>query len=142
MFYRKYSIYLAVFLLLGVVAFPLISDAVEDKRLVPCGYKGATRDAKTCTLSDLAKLADKIINFLLFSLAMPLAIVSILIGGILMITSRGDPGQLQRGKDVFYYSVIGFILAFGAWLIIEVIITTLVSDASSLSSWLSGKGLK
>jgi len=132
MFYRKYSKLVILFFLVGITLPVLVNAA-----LVPCGAK--TNDP--CTLKDLFVLAEKVINFLLFQLAMPLAIVAILIGGILMITARGDTGQLQRGKDIFYYSVIGFILAFGAWLIIEVVVATL-TGTSTLSGWLEGKGLK
>lgn len=129
MFYRKYNKLIILFFLVAIT-IPVFANAV----LVPCGGSKTT-STEACTLADLAKLADKVIKFLLLQLAMPLAIVSILIGGILMITSRGDPGQLQRGKDIFYYSVIGFVLAFGAYLIIEVIITTL-TGTSSLCVWI------
>jgi hypothetical protein len=114
-----------------VVLLPLASFAVTyDSKLglVPCGSK--TGNTKACTLSDLVILIDQIINFILFYLAAPLGTLSIAVGGVLMITAGGDTGQLERGKSIFYNTVIGFVIAFGAWLIVKAILSALVSNTT------------
>jgi hypothetical protein len=104
------------------VLLPIAAYAVEP--LVPCGGK----DQPMCHFSDLLLLADKIINFLLLDLLVPIAILAFIYGGFLMITAQGDPGQLKQGKDIFFNTVIGFVIAFGAWIIVHLILTTLVDS--------------
>lgn len=125
-FFQKFSSVITTLLLCGALILPLFSLAAETRDLsggiVPCD---------TCTLSDLVTLVDNVIYFVLFYLAAPLAVLSMAIGGLLMITARGDTGQLQRGKDIFYNTVIGFVVAFGAWLIVEAVITALVPESGT-----------
>ena len=73
---------------------------------------------------------DKVIKFLLLYLAAPLAVISILTGGILMITAGGNQNQLERSKSIFYNTVIGIIIAFGAWLIVNLILQNLLDPDS------------
>ena len=104
---------------------PLLGLAA-DTGLIPCGGKGE----EICTLADLGCLAEKIIDFLLLYLAAPLAVISMLIGGILMITAGGNQNQLERSKSIFYNTVIGIIIAFGAWLIVNLILQNLLDPDS------------
>ena len=99
---------------------PLLGLAA-DTGLIPCGT-----DKIMCTLADLGCLVDKVIKFLLLYLAAPLAVISMLIGGILMITAGGNQNQLERSKSIFYNTVIGIIIAFGAWLIVNLILQNLL----------------
>lgn len=74
---------------------------------------------------------------MLVQLAAPLATLSIIIGGILMITAGGNESQLQRGRQIFSYAVIGFVIALGAWLIVDLILQQLL-DPGSFTNPLSG----
>lgn len=141
-FFRKSSLLLiTIMVLLPLASFAVTYDST--KGLVLCGNTKDTTGKITnmCTLSDLVTLIDQVINFALFYLAAPLAVLSIAIGGLLMITARGDTGQLQRGKDIFYNTVIGFVVAFGAYLIVEAIIYALTGNPL-LESWLYSLGSK
>ena len=42
-----------------------------------------------------------------------------------MLTSRGDPKQLEQGKAAISNAVIGLIIAFAAWLIVNTLLVTL-----------------
>ena len=117
---KKLSVILPVFFLIITIAAPLTAGAAG---LIPCGAKD-----KMCTLADFGCLVDNIVKFLLFKLAAPLAVISFLIGGILMITAAGNQNQLERGKSIFYYTVIGIVIAFGAWLIVNLILQGLLND--------------
>ena len=121
---KKLSVILPVFFLIITIAAPLAADAA-DLGLIPCGTKD-----NPCKLKDFGCLAKNIINFLLFNLAAPLAVISFLIGGILMITAAGNQNQLDRGKSIFYNTVIGIVIAFGAWLIVNLILQSLLKDSS------------
>jgi hypothetical protein len=78
-----------------------------------------------CSLCDLYVLVRKIIDFLLFQLALPIAVVVALIGGILLLVSAGDPKKVEQGKSALTNAVIGIIIAFAAWLLINTVLTTL-----------------
>ncbi|PJE64509.1 MAG: hypothetical protein COU90_01555 [Candidatus Ryanbacteria bacterium CG10_big_fil_rev_8_21_14_0_10_43_42] len=87
--------------------------------LVPCG------DTKACDLCDLYVLVKNIIDFILFKFILPVAVISLLIGGILLLTSRGNPGQLETGKAALYNTIIGILIAFAAWVIISTLLSTI-----------------
>lgn len=147
--FQKSKNIIALPILLSLLILPVFSYAVTlsvctnakgelVQCLIPCGGAAGSGQA-ACTLSDLVTLVDNVINFALFYLAAPLAVLSIAIGGLLMITARGDTGQLQRGKDIFYNTVIGFLVAFGAYLIVEAVIYALTGNPL-LESWLYDLG--
>ncbi len=66
----------------------------------------------------LSQIAVRTLNFLL-GIAGILALIMIVIGGIVYLTSAGDPERADRGKKTFTYSVIGIIIALSAMVIIR-----------------------
>lgn len=58
---------------------------------------------------------------LFFIAAVLLAVVFILIGGIQWITSSGDPGKISSAKKKILYSIIGFVVVAGAFLIFNLL---------------------
>jgi len=99
----------------------LAADPRGQPPIVSCGNTGQPM----CSLCDLYVLVRKIIDFLLFQLALPIAVVVALIGGILLLVSAGDPKKVEQGKSALTNAVVGIIIAFAAWLIINTILTTL-----------------
>lgn len=96
--------------------------------LVPCGEPG-----NLCTPCHLWLLANRIVRFLLFQLATPILVVALLIGGIVWLTSSGNPAQIEKGKKILTSSVMGIFIAFGAWLIVNSIIYTLASGKAVIA---------
>lgn len=47
---------------------------------------------------------------LIFTIALPLTIVIIIIGGGLLITAAGNEKQIEMGKKCIMYSLIGLVL--------------------------------
>jgi hypothetical protein len=85
-------------------------------------------------LCDLWHLSAHIINFLLFVLATPILIIMLLAGGIIWLTSAGNPNQVTRGKKLITSAIIGVLIAFSGWLIIGTIINTL-ANAGFSAAW-------
>jgi len=83
--------------------------------LVPCGQ--ALNNP--CQLSDLSTLAFNIFNFLVFSVAVPLAALAITIGGALVILQGINANFLATGKNLIWSAVIGILIIFASWLIIH-----------------------
>ena len=103
--------------------------------LVPCG---PGTEKEVCELCDFFVLFDNIVDFLLVpnnlnggAPIVPLiAIVMIMIGGAMFYFSAGDPGMIRRAKSLLTYAIVGLILIYGAWLIVNLFIT-----AIGLSDW-------
>lgn len=85
--------------------------------LVPCGGEG-----DPCGYNDLLTLADNVISFALFYVALPAGVLIIMWGGFLILTARENAGQVNQGKKLIEAVFWGIVMAFGAWMIVRVII--------------------
>ncbi|MDO8486179.1 MAG: hypothetical protein Q7S77_00570, partial [Candidatus Staskawiczbacteria bacterium] len=89
--------------------------------LVPCGNPGQP----ACTIELFFEMLNRVFNFIVYFIATPLAILMLSIGGIMILISAGNPNLASKGKNILYIATIGLVLVFGAWLIINFILTTL-----------------
>ena len=102
--------------LIAVLFVPFIIRAAEP--IVQCTGPDCDFDAAKAML-------ERILNFLVNTIAAPLAILAITIGAVLMMTSAGDPNRMGMGKKVLYAAIIGLFLAFGTSAIIKFILDAL-----------------
>jgi hypothetical protein len=65
----------------------------------------------------LSQIAVNVLNFLLGTMGV-LALVMIVIGGIMYLTSAGDDDRAEKGKEIFKYSLIGILLAMSAMILV------------------------
>jgi len=98
--------------------------------LVPC--KGTIEDP--CTLLKLFELIKNIMNWLMWYGGI-FAALFIAGGGIMMLISRGNPGQISKAKMWITYAVIGLLIVFCAWLIINTIMIVLDYQESIFGKW-------
>lgn len=88
------------------LAFVPASTAID----IPC----QSENADQCNLvKSSGKLSDKIwpiVSFVLGILA-GIAVIIIIIGGIMYVTSGGDASNLTKAKNTILYAVIGLIVA-------------------------------
>ena len=63
-------------------------------------------------------LIGTLINVLLFVIG-TLAVVMIIWGGIMYTTSAGDAGRVKKAKDTLTYSIVGLVVAFLAYAIVN-----------------------
>jgi len=93
--------------------------------LVPCGrdcndpFTEDIDESKPCELCDFFVMLDRWIDRLLFMAIPVLAALMIAIGGGMYIISQGQPEMLARAKRLFTAVVIGLIIIYGAWLIVN-----------------------
>lgn len=92
--------------------------------LVPCGGTGQSR----CTLCHLIIGIHGVIKYG-YRIALTIAIAMITLGGIMYILSRGDSGAVAKAKAVIYNALIGTIIIFGAWIMVNT--TMLLLSAKS-----------
>ena len=55
------------------------------------------------------------------SLVGGVALLFIIYGGFILLTSTGDPGRVRMGKEYIQYAVVGLVLAIFTVIIFEVI---------------------
>ena len=103
---------IAPMILVLVVFLP--TYALADS-LVPCS--GAD-----CDFDSLIELIKNIINFLLFSFAVPLAAISFAIAGVMILIAGGNTGQVEKAKEIFWNVLWGLIVALSAWLVVNAIL--------------------
>lgn len=129
---RMRSIYI-FFVLPILLSFPLLAFAA----LIPCGGEN-----RPCTLSCFFVLVDNIINFLLFNIAIPLTATALMVAGIHFVAG-GSEQAITKGRAIFKFTMIGIFLAFGAWLIIDLILGNLLQSGylpwNEFPTWSCGK---
>jgi len=99
--------------------------------LVPCG-RGTSA---TCTACDLYKLVHNVMNYLMF-LAIPLAVLSISVGGAYILFGAGlNEGWITTGKSYISTAITGLIIILVSWLIINTIISQLARPGVLNAPW-------
>ena len=89
--------------------------------IVHCGQDASC----PCEISDFFSMLARIFNFIVYSIATPLAVIMITIGAIMILISAGNPNLAGMGKKMLWISAIGLVLVFCSWLIINFILTAL-----------------
>lgn len=60
-----------------------------------------------------------------YTLGIGVSIIFVIVGGIKMITSNGDPQKMSEGRNAVMYAVIGFVVIIGFRVILAVIFNIL-----------------
>lgn len=63
----------------------------------------------TGNCTDLTCPMQAVINFL-FTIAIPLCAIMVLVGGFQMLTAAGDPAKFSSGRKTILYAVAGFAI--------------------------------
>lgn len=67
---------------------------------------------------DAISLVGIIVNTLLFIVGL-LAVIMIIFSGIQYVTSTGDSGRVSKAKNTLIYSIVGLIVAFLAFALVN-----------------------
>lgn len=65
----------------------------------------------------LSQIAVNVLNFLLGTMGI-LALIMLVIGAIMYLTSAGDEDRIDKGKEIFKYSLIGVLLAMASMVLV------------------------
>ncbi len=105
--------------------------------LVPCGRLiDIGTPNENCTFCHFFTLFKNIIDFIMWTLAPILGLLFIVLGGFLILTSRGSPMQFNQGKLFIIWALGGFVLILIAWIIINSIFAVLnLQDWTKLGTW-------
>lgn len=122
---RTLNIFLIIFLL-SFAVFPSFSLA-QSNVLVPCG---TTANPTSCGFNDLLNMVNKVINFILIYMAVPIAAIMFAYAGFLLVFSGGEPAKRTKAKDVFVNVAIGLVIIAACWLIVHTILSIVGFDGS------------
>lgn len=129
-------------LLFMIIAIPFVSFADDAKGLVPCGTEKTPvttgADGKPvggevinpCTITHVFELVNRVVDYVL-KLSLYIAAIMFAYAGFLFMFSGVQPEQRSKAKNIFGKVCIGLVLAFGAW----VIINTILTIAGYTGSW-------
>lgn len=104
---------------LALIVLLLFPGVLMAQGLVPC-------DGPDCSFAHVIQLIETVIDFLIFTLAFPIATALFAYAGILMITAGGKEEQIKKAKRVFWHVAVGLLIMLAAWLIVYTITTTLL----------------
>lgn len=114
--------------------------AFADSGLVPCGYQQDVEltgaPAEDCTFNSFITLVQNVMDFLLFTIAMPLAALSFAYAGWLYMSAAGNESNVKQAHEIFKNVIIGLSIALAAWLIVNTILSGL--GVSSQFNFLAG----
>lgn len=83
--------------------------------------------------TNLRDLVQTIVNFALSFLGLA-ATVMMIYGGVLYVMSRGEEGEVEKGKKTMTYSLIGIVIILSSFAIVNTVINiTSTDDARNLS---------
>ncbi|MDP2947568.1 MAG: pilin [Nanoarchaeota archaeon] len=119
---KKY-LFLVLIILFFVSPF-LVQASILNEPLVQCG---TTANKTPCTLCDVFKLVQRIINFISVGLFI-LAPIFIVVGGLMILLAGAKPSNLETGKSIIKNAIIGVIIALLAWVVINEILIVLAGS--------------
>lgn len=88
----------------------------DSPGFVPCG------DVVDCSFDHIAVLIDRAIRFAMFNIGLPITAIIFIWAGFLIMTARGDTGQVSKGRKMLIAVAIGYLIAGSAWLVVRTII--------------------
>lgn len=99
--------------------------------LVQCGR--SCDDSKTegidehaeCGFCSLFSLFQKIVNWIVGVIAPLIALLLIVFGGFMLVTSRGDPKQTTFAKNTLIWTLIGYALILVSWVVVSSIFASI-----------------
>ena len=107
------------FLILLFLIF-LSANPAQAAGLVPCGGAGES----PCTLCHLFVMLNNIFKFVMFTLVPVVAVLMLVIGGVMFFFGGANPGMLTKAKGIITSVVIGILIIFCAWVIVNTVLTT------------------
>jgi len=117
-----------------------INHTVKYEGFVPCGKCLVTTppiaglDACTgttnqyfipCQLCHIFIMIDAIIDFILLTVVPPIATIIFIVGGISFYLAGANPGQFEKAKSVLTAAIIGLVIIYTSWIIVNTTLTAL-----------------
>lgn len=117
-------------LILSIMVFPLVfaagvSAQIGEKEI--CLGSGGTWSGSSCTSKSGPSIGEtiKTVSNVAIFLIGAVSVMMIIVGGFRYSTSAGDSSKLKAAKDTILYAIVGVVIAFGAYAVVNFVITSL-----------------
>ena len=118
-----------------------VDPAVPADKLTAeyCGVKlGVLSNKKyiSCHFCHFFVMFKEILDFVLWKLVFPLAVLLIVIGGMMFLFAGEDPKWIATATNLFKSVIISLLIIFSAWLLINLFFMVIgVADWTGLKKW-------
>jgi len=119
----------AMILAFAVLIVPIMAYSAS---LIPCGQPAGTPDiivggatyqtTNECGFNDLIVLANTIVEFLMYSVSVPLAALGFVYAGARLVLFQDKEGEWTAAKSRFGDIALGFGIMIGAYVVIKTIL--------------------
>ena len=119
-------------IIIGIVVAISLSNVfvfqanADTNGLVPCG-NGEGVSFVECSICDLQVLAIKVMKWFI-TIAVVVATALFVNAGVLYVLSPSNPGNIAKAHHLFFATLIGMIVIFSAWMIVNTIMVVLYND--------------
>ena len=132
---KLFSIILSVFLLI-----PSFSYALCEGNIVPCGQDidgdGMIGVDEMCNFCHLFELTNNIIVYIMTCLAPIISGIMLILGGFYLMIAGVDPGKIEQGKKIITAAIIGLIVMFISWVLLNTFFSSLgMAEWTGLGTW-------
>ena len=119
------SRFMLVLLIVSLIV-PSAALGVGLVTVVPCGAASGT-NSTACSVCSLIQLAQNLLNDGIYIAVFLAAFLFAWAGWLYLTSSAGS--SLERAKEVFYNVMVGLVIILAAWLVVNLLLTTLTSVA-------------
>lgn len=117
-------------LALGVVALsPIVTPANAQTNPIQTGIDSAKGQGTPDKLLGEGSVFTNVINILLIAIGL-ISVVMIIIGGIRYAVSGGESGAVTSAKNTILYAVVGLVVAFLAYALVNWVLTGISGNAA------------
>lgn len=129
---KKILFFIAVAALVTLYFSPAPLLAGPDQDFKPAGLVPASCAYSFCSSCDFLVLIQDILNFLWFDISIPVAALMFAWGGFIMIVpgvgGEKSAASFEKGKKILTNTVIGLVIVFMGWLLIDTIIKVIAGQ--------------
>lgn len=125
---RLFSYTFTTVLIAVIFFFSLSFEAsaqTANPDIIPCG---TSRNPVPCQPCHIVVLGVRLINFAMFYLALPGAVLMITYAGFVYITSFGRPSRIGAANTILWNTLVGILIVFGGFFLVDVSIKILSGD--------------
>lgn len=118
-------------LALGVVALsPIVTPASAQANPIKSGIDAGKGTGTADKLLGEGSVFTNVINILLIAIGL-ISVVMIIIGGIRYAVSGGESGAVTSAKNTILYAVVGLVVAFLAYALVNWVLSGISGDAAT-----------
>lgn len=125
------KIILPVLLIVGMIAFVAVPEA--SALTLREGAEAARCDGCPADLFGDSGAFKKVTNTILYIVGI-IAVIMLIIGGIRYVVSGGDSKKVTDAKNTILYAIIGLIIAFLSYAIVNFVISALPSSETETNT--------